>query len=163
MVLSHTVIMVCKRCGGPITAWNSTGFCQARLCRNARQAAWHAAQVISHPLYSTWNDIKQRTSNPKRDHFKYYGGRGITMFEPWLTSFSAFEAWINKNLGPRPKGQSLDRINNDGNYVPGNLKWSNRSEQQNNKRNVTDLQKEINKLRALLATCCCFPNVGTLF
>jgi len=85
----------------------------------------------SHPLYFTWKGIKARVldvSNPN------YGGRGISMYGPWVDDSHAFLEWMDANLGPRPDGHSLDRIDNDGNYEPGNLRWATASEQRRNQR-----------------------------
>jgi hypothetical protein len=85
-------------------------------------------------LYSIWNRIKQITTNPNHKRFKDYGGRGIQMDPAWFNDAEAFVTWIETKLGPRPDGHSLDRINNDGNYEPGNLRWADAKTQNNNRR-----------------------------
>lgn len=80
--------------------------------------------------YSIWAQAKQRVTNPNNTRWAYYGGRGIRMCREWLDSFEAFIAYI----GPRPPGMSLDRINNDGHYEPGNVRWADASTQRRNRR-----------------------------
>jgi hypothetical protein len=82
------------------------------------------------PEYRSWESAKQRCFNPNTTGYKNYGGRGITMCATWANDFSSFL----ESMGPRPEGTSLDRINVDGNYEPGNCRWADRSMQRNNRR-----------------------------
>lgn len=81
--------------------------------------------------YNLWEGLKDRCLNPNCKKYSSYGGRGIKVDPEWRISFEAFI----KHIGPRPsKAYLVDRINNDGNYEPGNVKWSTRKEQQRNMR-----------------------------
>src|SRR5260370_1427160 len=71
--------------------------------------------------YRTWRGIKKRCLTTTSPDYPYYGGRGIRMYGPWMDDFVAFMEYVDDELGPRPDGATLDRINNDGNYEPGNL------------------------------------------
>lgn len=81
------------------------------------------------PTYSSWADMVQRCTNPKRKRYADYGGRGIQVCDRWR-KFENFLA----DMGPRPEGMELDRIENDGNYEPGNCRWSTPTTQSNNRR-----------------------------
>lgn len=81
--------------------------------------------------YKIWSNMKCRCFNPNTKSYNHYGARGITVCDRWVNSFQNF---IN-DVGFSPtKNHSLDRINNDGNYEPGNCKWSTVSEQKCNTR-----------------------------
>jgi hypothetical protein len=85
------------------------------------------------PLYRTWYSMKTRCLNEKHEAYPNYGGRGIKVCDRWM-KFENFEEDINKLIGPRPEGMTLDRVNNDGDYAPGNVRWATRIEQRANRR-----------------------------
>lgn len=87
----------------------------------------------THPLYRTWWNMIDRCENPACSAFDSYGGRGITVCAGWH-DVAAFIGWIEANLGPRPPGKSLDRIDNDGNYEAGNMRWATPAQQARNRR-----------------------------
>jgi hypothetical protein len=84
----------------------------------------------STPAYTSWAAMIQRCTNPNNTGYKNYGGRGISICERWLT-FEGFFA----DMGQKPSSElSLDRLDPDGNYEPGNCRWATPKEQTMNKR-----------------------------
>lgn len=99
--------------------------------------------AYSHPLYQVYKDMIYRCTNPGHQRYQDYGGRGISVCERWQESFWNFV----EDLGPRPEGRrngrslwSLERLNNDGNYEPGNVAWGTYVKQANNKRGFGDFE-----------------------
>lgn len=80
--------------------------------------------------YNAWRGAKNRCYQTAHTGYRNYGGRGIAMCQEWRDDFARFLA----DMGPCPAGLTLDRINNDGNYEPGNCRWATRSVQAKNKR-----------------------------
>lgn len=94
----------------------------------------HSQDNIKHGMYNTrtyhtWEGMKQRCLNPKATRYPDYGAVGISVCDRWL-DFSNFL----EDMGERPKGKTLDRINPFGNYEPGNCRWATPLEQQHNQR-----------------------------
>lgn len=82
-------------------------------------------------LYKVWTSMKRRCTAPKDSQYHLYGGRGITVCPEWMASFEAFAA----DVGERPQaGMSLDRIDNEKGYMPGNVRWATGSQQLSNTR-----------------------------
>lgn len=91
--------------------------------------------LVDTPTYYSWKSMKARCLSPTATGYARYGGIGIKMHRPWLN----FENFF-KDMGERPEGKTLDRIDPDGDYEPFNCQWSTPSEQQRNRRTIKPTQ-----------------------
>ena len=130
-------------CGGkaqPTTHNLRSGNTQSCGCWK-REAA--AGTLATHGMaytreYGIWRGMIRRCTNPNCNAFKYYGARGITVCDRWLAGFENFYA----DMGASGPGLSIDRINNDGNYEPGNCRWATHKQQANNQRRSRQKKEE---------------------
>ena len=89
------------------------------------------------PTYQLWSSMKQRCLNQNAPEYRSYGGRGIKVCREWQDSFTQFST----DVGPRPSPvHELDRIDNDGHYEPGNVRWATRAEQCANTRKTVRIE-----------------------
>ncbi len=121
-------------CGKELTARGTsltTG--QRKTCgcavSDSLKARNHRHGHAGMPTYLTWNGMIQRCTNPKHRRYADYGGRGIKVHPPWRI----FDNFL-RDVGERPDGKTLDRIDVNGNYEPGNVRWATIKEQNANKR-----------------------------
>lgn len=100
----------------------------------------HGNNRKQNPNYEKWRGIKKRCYTPSNSAYPNYGARGIGMYERWadnVDGFELFDSYIRDLNDYRKPGYSLDRIDNDGNYEPGNLRWVDRQTQNLNTRRTT--------------------------
>lgn len=116
--------MICEVRAGHLRRGNS----KSCGCGQLKSVTSHG--MTGTPTFRSWESMKQRCLNPNAPDFKRYGGRGIKIHPGWVHSFETFL----KDMGLRPIGKTLDRIDNGGNYTPKNCQWSTPEEQARNRR-----------------------------
>lgn len=94
--------------------------------------------LSSNPLYNEYNSMLGRCYRKKHKHYAYYGGRGVTVCDEWRESPQAFYDWV-ESVGGRPKGYTLDRIDNSKGYSPDNCKFVSPHDQQRNTRSTIQI------------------------
>jgi hypothetical protein len=124
---------LCKcDCGATVVVYRGhlkDGHTRSCGCVHVRHGAARKRRVWSE--YDIWVNMKQRCENPRHNAWSYYGGRGIRVCEEWSQSFVAFMTAV----GPRPSSKhSMDRIDVNRGYEPGNVRWATRNQQQRNRR-----------------------------
>lgn len=165
----HAVQVVCSCGAGPYTAYASnlrTGksvrctACGRKRTEKYLKHFWGYADIVpdeSHRrrLLNRISACINRCRNPNDSAYANYGGRGISVYPPWVEDRREYLRYLITLEGWDVPRLELDRINVNGNYEPGNLRFISRQENRRNQRTVQDLQREIGHLRARLRHCKC--------
>jgi hypothetical protein len=105
------------------------------------------SELLKEPEYRAWASLKSRCSNKNHPNYDRYGGRGIGFCDSWKDY-----ATFLRDMGRRPTDEhTLDRINNDGDYAPGNCRWATRAEQARNRSTTKLTLEDVDDIRTLLS------------
>jgi hypothetical protein len=130
------------QCGKTISVLQQSLIAGQQSCGCLRKELQIRHNAYGTPIYQTWISMIQRCRNQKNKSFKHYGGRGIIVCERWKTAANFIE-----DMGPRPEGMTLERINNDRGYEPGNCKWASPAEQTRNNRQTKLTKHQVHRIR----------------
>ena len=95
-------------------------------------------ELSYHKYFNTWYGMVKRCCDPRNKQFKDYGGRGITICDEWKNGPEKFLGWCDNQI--IPKGHTLDRIDNNGNYCPENCHFASHPHQRRNSRNIITIE-----------------------
>lgn len=132
----------------------SCGCLRTEVLKKLKTTHGHSKKKQRSYYYNSWMNLKQRCTNHNNTSYKNYGRRNIIVHKAWQTSFSSFFTYLKTHLGLRPSpNHSLDRINNNKGYIPGNLRWSNKTTQNFNCQSSSSrgVRKEGKKFRAIIS------------
>lgn len=144
------------------------GWCGKHYNRWRRNGSPHKLYKEKHGMarsieYETWHGMKHRCYNKSYTQYEDYGGRGIVVCDRWKNSFKAFY----EDMGPKPKGMSLDRIDTNGNYEPNNCRWATYTQQilsqrirSTNKTGYKGVVKRKNKFYAVITVNYKYHHIG---
>ena len=147
------VYWLCKcDCGGTINVQGThlkTGNVKSCKCLAREMTAQRSTKHGLHRSaeYKTWQQIKDRCLNKNNKDYMNYGGRGIMVWSEWVTSFESFFSYVGKKP---PNCKSLDRIDNNGDYAPGNVRWATSSQQARNTRSTKFTESDIRQIKSML-------------
>jgi hypothetical protein len=159
----NTALWICVCECGNVTSitGNKLRSGKATKCKSCDMNGWKHG-FAGTKEYRTWQSIKSRTTNPNATHYYLYGGRGIKMDLDWRFSFTRF--FNDVGVCPSPE-HSLDRIDNNGNYEPGNVRWATTIQQSYNKRNTIIMkytpEQRVNMLAMRSALLSCIEHLNT--
>lgn len=121
----------------------SCGCLRRDVSRASRVAVLTTHGMVNTPTWLSWRGMRVRCGRESDPHYKLYGGRGIAVCPEW----GSFETFY-RDMGARPPGKSLDRIDTNGNYEPGNCRWATPAEQGQNRRNNKLCWEAVREIRS---------------
>ena len=143
-------VFLCPYCESKVEKQTSNG-ARSKSCGCAREKLLSENHTIhgegkGNPLYWVWTGLRARCNNPKNVGYRNYGGRGITVCNEWQ-NYTAFKKWADAN--GYHSGLTIDRIDNDGDYEPGNCRWADYNTQNRNSRNTKLTMEKAQEIRRL--------------
>ena len=126
-------VTVCKLYAGETRSCGCAKIDRARSLGSQNRRHGHSIDGRT-PTYLTWQSMILRCENPKTNSYHRYGGRGISVCQRWR-GHGGFQNFLT-DMGERPNGRTLDRVDPDGNYTPDNCRWADNATQAKNKSKI---------------------------